>query len=340
MTPESTASERVNNTTTAGDPVAAIEGMLARERAPIEPEKKAEPKSEPVETAPEAEPVEAQPNAQVEGGDAPKEENHEEGITADQLEAIELEVTTKGEDGRDVAEKLPVKELKLGYMRQKDYQRKTAEVARQREKVAEESRQAVEQSRAQYQQQLQQFQALVLETVAPELSNVDMNKLAQDDPFEYVKRRNRIDNITQTLSKIENAQKELTAKQKSEAESKRQETRARARETLDAEIPGFNDNLYQTIINSAEKYGYKKEEVAAWEDPRAIKLLYSAIKGQQSVPVAPSADKKVVIPPKVIRPGASADQTQARTQQAKAMTQLQKSGRIDDAASVIAARLR
>ena len=61
-------------------------------------------------------------------------------IPLDQLEAIQLEVEVSGDAGK-VTEKLPIKELKLGYMRQKDYQTKTAEVARQRNEVGEKIRQ-------------------------------------------------------------------------------------------------------------------------------------------------------------------------------------------------------
>lgn len=315
------------------DTVKAIQGILNAETAPPEEQK-------PAAEAPPEEEYQPQPNAQAENAEPEVEEQPTEGIPLDQLESIELEVTTKGEDGKDVAEKLPVKELKLGYMRQKDYQRKTAEVARQREEVAEKSRQAIDTATTQYSQQLQQLQALILETVAPELKDVDLNKLATDDPFEYVRRRNRLDTIQQTMARIQSAQTELTGKQKAEADKKRVESLTKARETLQADIPGWNDTLYHQLMKSGETYGYKAEEIASWTDPRAIKLLHAAEKGRLSAPVRPSPDKRIVAVPKTVRPGPSAENSQAQQRQVSAMKKLSDSGKLDDAAAVIASRLR
>ena len=324
------------------DPVLRIQALIDAESAPATEA-----------PAPQAQEPEYQPsaNAQVEGEEQPQEAEQPQAeeqadseskteIPLEQVESIELEVTTKGDDGKDVLEKLPVKELKLGYMRQKDYQRKTAEVARQREEVAEKTRQAIEGERTQAMQTIQQLQALVVETVAPELNGTDLNKLATDDPFEYVKRRNRLDQITQTLSRIQAAQQELTTKQKADAEAKHKEAIAKARETLQADIPGWNDTLYQQLMKAGEDFGYKADEVAQWMDPRAIKLLHAAAKARQAVPAKPSPDKKVVVAPKTVKPGASVQQSQAQQSQARAMKQLQQSGRIEDAAAIIASRMR
>jgi hypothetical protein len=253
----------------------------------------------------------------------------------EQVEAIELEVTTKGEGGKDVVQKLPVKELKLGYMRQADYQRKTKELSEQRAQVAENTRQAIETERTSVQSTLQQLQALVIETVAPELNGVDMNKLATDDPFEFVKRRNRLDQIQQTLSKIQNANQELTGKQKAAQQANMQSAVAKARETLQADIPGWNDTLYQQLMKSGESYGYTAAEVAQWVDPRAIKLLYAAEKGKTAVPAKPPIDKKLVAVPKALKPGPSQAQSQDQNRQAQARKQLRDTGSVDAAAAVI-----
>ena len=323
------------------DAVQRVQAILNAENAPPPEEtKSAEPQSNEPEQQAQPEPeAPAGPNKQVEGEEAaPTRETAE--IPLEQLEAIELEVTTKGEDGKDVAAKLPIKELRLGYMRQADYQRKTAEVARQREDVANKTRQAIEAERTQMQKSIKELQALVMETVAPELNDTDMDRLATDDPFEYVKRRNRLDKINKSLSTIQAKEQELVSKQKEEAEKTRGEQIARARSTLEADIPGWNDTLYQKLIKSGEKYGYKPEEVATWLDPRAIKLLHAAERAESAAPVKPSTEKKVIAVPKVIKPGASADQTQAQARQQAAMKQLQSTGKLDDAAAVIKARFR
>ena len=263
-------------------------------------------------------------------------------IFEDQLEAIELETTYKAEDGKDVTEKLPIKELRLGYMRTKDYGRKTAEVARQREEVGQKIRQGIESERTQYVNTLQQMQTTLTELVAPELKDVNWNDLAANNAFEYVRLRNRADQIAQALSKVQASQKELTEKQTKEQAASRDTLAAKAREELQRDIPSWNDGLYQTLMKSGESYGFKPEEVATWVDARAIKLLHKAYQFDQlqAEKSAPSPDKKVETAPKVVRPGTVSTISQRQQQAASAMTRLQKSGGIDDAAAVIRSRLK
>lgn len=330
------------------DPVLRIQALLDREKAPQEqaapalsPVQAAAEQIEQPEATPEAE-APAGPNRQVEGDQAPSEDAPAgDEIPLDQLEAIELEVTTKGEDGKDVVGKHSVKELRLGYMRQQDYQRKTAEVARQRDEVGQKVRQAIEGERSSYQQQLQQMQAVLLETAAPELKDVNWNDLATNNAFEYVRLRNRADQLAQVLSNFQGKQKEIEAKQKAEVDTARSKLAVKAIETLEAEIPGWNDALYQTLMKSGSKHGYKPEEVATWVDARAIKVLHKAYLYDQlqAEKTQPAVEKKVVVPPKVVRPGPAQNPNQRQQQEQGAMKRLQTSGRIEDAAAVIRSRL-
>ena len=330
------------------DPVARIQAILNAEATESQgqaPAAQQEQVMDQTEAQPEGD-APAAVNRQVEGDegnteDAQAETRQVAEIPIDQLEAIELEVTVKGEGGTDITEKLPVKALREGYMRQKDYQRKTAELARQRESEAETRRQAIEGERTAYQQNLQQMQALLLETAAPELKDVNWNDLAANNPFEYVRLRNRADQITQALSQIQGKHKELTAKQQAEQETARKTAATKAVETLQADIPGWNDTLYQSIMKSGEKYGYKAEEVATWTDARAIKLLHKAhlYDQMQADKKAPPTDKKVVVAPKVLKPGTPQNVSQRQQKEVGALKQLRTSGKIDDAAAVIRSRL-
>lgn len=331
-------------TPVAANPVERIQAMLDAERAPPPKAQETPAPAEQPEAPPEATPeVEAPPapNKQIEGDDAPPEDARRMAeIPLDQLEAIELELTVKGEDGKDVVEKPTIKELREGYMRQKDYSRKTADVARQREEVGTQVRQAIESERTQYQQNLQQMQALLIETVAPELKDVNWNDLATNDPFTYVQRRNRADQIAQALKAVQDRQQAVDFKAKQEREASIKQNASKARETLEKDIPGWNDAMYQEVIKGANAFGFKPEEVATWMDARAIKLLHTAMQAHKTAPQKPSPDKRVVVPPKVVRPGAQAEQSQTQQRQQAAMQKLSKSGNLDDAASVIAARMR
>lgn len=323
------------------DIVSRIGAILDRDTAPEVPKGAPnEPIVEETTTEPENEVVATPDNAAVEGEDAkPGDAQAMAEIPLEQLEAIELEITIKGDDGKDVVEKPTIKELQKGYMRQKDYSRKTAEVARQREEVGEKVRQAIESERSQYVQNLQTLQNTFIDTVAPELKGVDWNNLAANDPFEYVKLRNRADQITQALSSIQAKQQEAKAKTAADQNAEIAKRAASTRATLEADIPGWNDTLYQSLMKSGESVGFKPEEVGTWLDPRAIKLLHKAYLYDQLKPGKPSVDKKIVVVPKVVKPGASQSTTQAQQREAEAFKRLQNSGSVEDAATIIQERL-
>ena len=314
------------------DAVAMIDAILAAENQPEE---------KPAEEAPAEEVAEEAPAEEA------KEEESEEAtekpavaeIPLDQLEAVQLEVTVKGEDGKDIVEKPTIKELREGYMRQKDYSRKTAEVARQRTQVGEQVRQAIDSERQQYQQQLQTIQSVLIESVAPELKDVNWNDLAANNPAEYVRLRNRADQITQTIGTIQSKQKEVVAKQEAERREVLKRAAQESVQTLESEIPGWNDSLYQELMKVGVSVGYKPDEVANWIDPRTFKLLHEAHEYRKLKAGKPPAASKVVTPPKVIKPGATTTNAQSQQRHSEAMKQLQKSGNVQDAAAVIRARM-
>lgn len=324
----------------AADPIAMISALLDAEKVVADPKPAAEAGGE----AQPAGDAEHQPanNAKVEGEDAPAGDGDDATekaavaeIPLDQLEAIELEVEVSGDKGK-VVEKLPIKELKLGYMRQKDYQVKTAEVARQREELGNSVRQGIESERTQYANTLQQLQATLSDLVAPELKNVDWNDLASNNPFEYVRLSNRRDQVNQALASVATKQQEL--KGKTEADQ-RQAAAATARKTWDTltnDIAGWNDDLYQLSLKASEAVGFTTNETGKWLDARAIKLLHKAYLYDQLKAGKAPADKKVVTVPKAIVPGAASAATKQTQQKTNALERLRKTGKLDDLTSVIA----
>lgn len=332
----------------ASDPIARISAILAAENAP--PPKEAAPDPDAADLAEPGEnkkiegdeaPPEEQPEAQAETP-APAEEAESEErpamaeIPLDQLEAIELEVVVQGNK-----EKLTVKELREGYMKGKDYSLKTAELARQREESGEKARQAIESERGEYLQQLQALQATLMQTVAPELQNVDWNNLAANDAFEYVRLKNRADQIALANAAIQTKIKEVTDKQAADQRVMVQKRAQEARQTLEKDIPGWSDDLYKTLMNAGQEYGFKAEEIGSWLDPRSIKVLHDAYQFRQSKAklTPPPATKKVSIPPKALKPG-NANTNVAKQATQDAMKRLSGSGRIADAAAVIAQRIK
>jgi hypothetical protein len=336
------------------DPVLRVQAILNAEKAPEAPRapngqftsaQQSAPTEQPSaqpDTSPEAE-VPAGPNAQVEGEQAPAEDAQPTAeIPLDQLDAIELEMEYEA-GGQKLKEKRSVKELREGFMRQQDYSKKTAEIARQREQLREETRKASEAERAKYVSELQTMHDLVLSTAEAELANVDWNTLSRDNAFEYVRLDNRRKEFTKTLESIKSKQAEVLSKHRTEQESARREMATKAITQLEQDIPGWNDTLYQNLMKAGiEKYGYKQEEVATWVDPRAFKLLHKAnLYDQMQAEKKPAApEKRVVAVPKVVRPGAAQQVNQAQLREVNSMKQLRTSGKIEDAAAVIKSRLR
>ena len=319
------------------DPVNAIQAILAAEKSPPPEVKQPEPKVE-VEAKPEPEKepeAPAQPNATVEGEDAPKGLE----ISEDELEAIELEVKMWSKDGNRKPEKRTIKELREAAMRLDDYSRNIQDVARQRDEIPQKIREGIESERKVYQDSLKQLNDLVLAAASQELQGVNWNDLAANDPAKYVQLRNRADQYNSALQSIKSKQAEVEAKAKSERDEAYKKAAREARAKLESDIPNFNDDLYQKVMSAAEPFGFKKEEVAEWIDPRAIKLLHAVYEFQQLKPGNPK-DKKVVVVPKVVKPQAAPAQTQAQIKGKEAMERLRKSGTVDAAADVIAQRLR
>lgn len=338
--PDVTPSQPANS---GADPVAMISAIIDAPR--VTPATAPALASTPPADATQPETDEDEPvgnNAQVEGDGQETEDEQVQTaeIPLDQLEAIELEVKYKGDGDKDIVEKLPIKALREGYMRQQDYSRKTAEVARQREEVGEKARQAIDSERNAYQQSLNQLQALVAEVVAPELKDVNWNHLAANDPYEYVRLDNRRKQITETLASIKSKGEELTQKQTAERSQALRKVASDARARLEADIPDFNDGLYKSIMESATTVGYKMDEVAQWVDPRAIKLAHKAFLYDQLKAAPAPTGKKVVVAPSATKPGTTSAVPQQVQRKTKALETLRKSGRVDDLAAVIASQMR
>lgn len=327
-------------------PEAKIAAMLNAENAPPPKEDAAPPADEIADPTGERAVEGDSPPA----GEAPAPEDQQEEekgavaeIPLEQLEAIELEVKEWEKDGKErTQKKRTIKELREGYMRLDDYSRNVQDVAKQREKLGEESRQAIDGERNKYVQDLVVLQATLEATVAPELKDVNWNQLAASDAFEYVRLQNRSNQINQAKATIQARIKEVMDKQAADNQAATRERAQKARAALEQNIPGWNDALYQSLMKAGETYGYKAEEVGSWLDPRSLQVLHDAYQFRQSKEklTPPPASKKVVVPPKVIRPGAASTQTVKSQQNQEAMKRLQGSGRINDAAAVIASRLR
>lgn len=243
-----------------------------------------------------------------------------------------FKLTVKTEGGADEEVEVDEDELKKGYMMQRDYQRKTAELAREREAVAEKVKLAVEPTLKEYQTRLQLFEKAIWHKFAPEIQNTDWNALARDNPAEWAQKMQQANEVNSILNAVRQEQQKLEAQKQQEQQTVKQKQIQEAVETLQREIPGWNNDLYKEVMQTGIKLGYKAEEVAQITDPVAIKALHLAGELLRLKEAKPTVEKRVASVPKVVKPGTSEKSNANADKRADALKRLQRSGRIDDAA--------
>jgi hypothetical protein len=291
---------------------------------PADP-KAAEPKAEaaPAQEAPaegEAPAAEAAPAAEV-----PPE------IDWAKIGKIEREFEIKGEGGVTEKVKLPLEELVPGYMRQQDYQRKTAELARAREAAADEIRKAVEPKAKELDEKLQTYDAVLVSALAAETKGVNLDQLAQENLAAWAQAVQRINNLGAAINQVRNERAQLAQRQHEAQKETLQKAARAAVEELQRDVPGWSNDLYANVLKAGRDYGFSAEELNAITDPRAIKVLNDARQFRELKSAKPVVEKRVAEVPKVVKPGKAEVPDASAEKWNKGMASLRKSGSTQDA---------
>lgn len=282
-------------------------------------------------------------NAQVEGQDAPVEQPAAEGEAeaqtdgatqegSDTVETIEIDPDEPlfeqvlDVDGKKEAKKLSLKELQQGYLRQQDYTRKTQDLAKQRAQTQHETLQVKQEASKQYGEKLEVFQSLLTKTLASEVQGVDWNKLADEDPGQYVRLSNRVNQVNQLIQSIDGELKQAKSK---EEQQKIETKQAKWRETVDVlqrDVPDWGTPLVEKLLLTGKNvYGVKAEE---FDDAGMIKMLHDAMKYRDLAEKKVDVSKKIALVPKVMKPGAK----KAAVDPSKQVFEtVRKTGRAEDA---------
>lgn len=252
--------------------------------------------------------------------------------TEQPAEVQKFTVRVKGDAGEDVDMEVTLDELRGGYLRQADYTRKTERVARERAQFQEQASQAITGELARQRGELERMQAMVWQSVAPELQNIDWPKLAQEDPAKWAALQAKAQQFQAVMGSLDQRLNEVRSVQARQAEAHRQEYLVRAAERLKAD--GFTNETYQSSIKAGHDYGFSAEEMNALADPRWITVLRDAAKYREIGKAKPLAEKKVAEAPPVLKPGAaSANHREQAVEQARA--RLKKSGSVRDLAAAM-----
>lgn len=311
-----------------------IEGILSGRTAEPAASEKREEEEAPASTA-STESNEQSNTTATEEQDAGESEAPKE-----QTEAEQPRFSVKI-DGKE--QEVTLEELRAGYQRQADYTRKTMATAEER-KAAEAEKAQIAQERQYYAQTVQQYVEALQANQGP--SDAELQRLSTEDPAGYVQ---ALEQRRQHEARFQRAQSDLQiaqAKQRDDQARARQEHTAKAAEKLVELVPEWRDEG-KAKAGKAEvaeylvSQGYTPDLVSTVNDPIAVAIarkaaLYDKLMAQKSV-----VEKKVTEAPKITSPGAATNAKRDMSERETAYSNsLRKTGSVDDAARLIAIRMR
>jgi hypothetical protein len=277
--------------------------------------------------------------------DTEESDEAEDGQAEDAEEEADTEEDADGDDadGDDKDEKselidvdgdlVSVDELKLGYLRQSDYTRKTQAVAEQR-KAAEEERQY-------YASTLNSLLATVGADIQ-RFQSVDWERAAVENPQQYKQAKAAYEQSTALFENIKHQTQDFVGRAQ---ETQKQALKAQAKESisiLKTTIPGWSNDLYAQIGEFAQKeLGFKPDEFNNIADHRAIVSIYEAMQYRRNRKVA--TEKKLKVAPKrtlTDKSGTESKVVTRRKETKQARDRLRETGKLDDAVALLANRMR
>ena len=231
-------------------------------------------------------------------------------------------------DGQEVS----LDELKLGYLRQSDYTRKTQAAAEQR-KAAEAQQQNYESS----------LQAL-LAAAGADLSrfqNVNWEGLAVQDPGQYQQAKAIYEQAQSTYNLIRGQAESHMTQMQERAQAELKQRASESLGILKSTIPNWSNDLYYEIGEYAQKeLGVSSDEFNNIADHRSITAMWKAMQYDRAKTV--TTEKKVKASPQKTLSGSKADASKATTSETyrKARDNLRKTGSMDAAVQALLNRKR
>ena len=279
----------------------AVESLLAQ-NAPVEE------KAEEQEVVAETDEVEVEAEAEeLEAEDIVEDDEPEE--ADDEVEAVEAveeqpEETYRVRIGDDEVD-LTLEELRLGYMRQGDYTRKTQQVAEGR-KAAEAELEALTAQRESYANQLAQLETALNQS---EPTQEYWDALQAEDPIEYVKQREALRDRRDALALVQSEQQRVQQEQYQQLQVQTQERLKQEADKLLDVIPEWRDADVATkqknaVYTYAQRHlGYSEQELSQIGDHRAVNALRKAYLYDELMKQKPAATKKTKQAPKMAKAG-------------------------------------
>jgi|TARA_Y100000033_G_scaffold17380_1_gene16288 hypothetical protein len=260
-----------------------------------------------------------------------EEDSHEDQVEEEEEQQPQL--YTIKVDGEDV--EVTLDELQNGYSRQRDYTRKTQELAEQRKSI-EAKQKEISEKDAIYSQLLPKMEA----TLKGELGNEpDWNALYEADPIAYVREKDLWNEKKQKLQAVQDEATRLQQEQVAKQQKELEEFIKHGNEQLLKLIPEWQDNEVASKEKMAIRnyginvLGYTAEQMDQVYDYRHLLGLRNAWmydKTLKATKVKPTEKKAVA---RTARPGTS-NVPKSASPVKKAKQRLAKSGKVQDAAKL------
>lgn len=258
----------------------------------------------------------------TEGGQS--EEESEDGESEEPETPGELNDETEVElmDG----EKVPLSELKAGYMRQSGFSRKTMELANYRKEVEAQA------------ERISGTVDVFTEYLAKQIPEEPDAALAMTDPQKYVEQKARYEAVTGEIQRLVELGKEAKAATE-EIDTADQQRKLQDENTALASLfpqttsKNGRQEFFETAFNAGREIGYTDDEMKSVTDHRLLGLAYWARKGMAAAEAKKVAREKVKdVPP--VNPDRSKAKARKVNDNKKAMQRLSKTGSIEDAVLV------
>ena len=236
-------------------------------------------------------------------------QTNESEIVEDQVSDTSADEPTQAESDEDDYEvgddkyripkalKAHLDELKAGNLRNEDYTQKTQSVAEQRRAFEAERQAFVQQQQLQAQHLDKVAEIKAIDRQLAQYHKLDWNALVDADPVNAMKLDRQMRELQEQRGQSVAAIEQANARSNHETQQATARRIQEARETLSKEITGYGTpEVMKDLGETAKAFGYKPEELANVNDPRAVKLLYEASQYRKLVAKSKAAEKPEVKP--------------------------------------------
>lgn len=147
----------------------------------------------------------------------------------------------------------------------------------------------------------------------------DWNRYKAEDPAGYVENREYLDRFIERRKEIVSAMEEREAALARDQAAAKEAAAIEAGQILSRDIPGWNKNLYEELMEYAIANGAEKESILNSTDPVMFKMLYKALQFEKGKQVVTAKVKRIgSTPTKVVKPGAKPAPTEVDNTKVKA----------------------